>query len=93
MWEEDMETSVPPSPRVPTPPRKSPMLQGSEAEDSPLDDWYSQSSEDSIDENPPQDLDICKDKLLGPAMDISIPGGHSDVSVALVIPPEEDNLL
>ena len=70
-----------------------PMLQGSETEDGPLDDRDSQSSEDSTDENPPQNLDVDKDELLGPATDVSIPGGHSDDSVTLVIPPGEDNLL
>ena len=34
-WEEDMETGMPPSPRVPTPPEESPMLQGSKAGDTP----------------------------------------------------------
>ena len=29
-WEEDMETGTPLSPTVPTPPKESPMLQGSE---------------------------------------------------------------
>ena len=38
-----------PSPTVPIPPEESPMLQGSETEDGPLDDWYSQTSEDSMD--------------------------------------------
>ena len=88
-----METGSPLSPAMPTPPRETPMLQGSDTEDGPLDDWDSQSSEDSTDENPPQNLDIDKDELLGPAMDVSIPGGHSDDLVTLVISPEEDNLL
>ena len=81
-----------PNPTVPVPPEESPMLQGSETEDGPPDDWYSQTSEDSMDVNPPQDLDIDEEELLGPVTDISVPGGHLDDSIALVIPPEEDNL-
>ena len=92
-WEEDMETGAPPSTRIPTPPGESPMLQGSKTEDVLPDDKYSQSSEDSTDDNPPWDSDINKDELLGPAMDVSIPGGHSNDSITLVIPLEEDNLL
>ena len=68
------------------------MVQGSEIEDGPLDDQYSQTSEDSADVNPPQDSDIDKEELLGPVTDISVPGGHLDDSIALVICPEEDNL-
>ena len=68
------------------------MLQGSETEDGPPDDQNSQTSEDSMDMNPPQDSDIDKEELLGPVTDISVPGGHLDDSIALVIPPEEDNL-
>ena len=62
-------------------------------QDGPPDDQDSQSSKESTDENPPQNLDVNEDELLGPAMDISIPERHSDDSVALVIPPEVDNLL
>ena len=87
-----METSVSPDPIVPKPPKESPMLQGSETEDGPPDDWNSQTSEDSMDMNPPQDSDIDEEELLGPATDVSVPGGHSDDSITLVIPPEEDNL-
>ena len=44
-----------------------------------------------MDVNPPWDSDIDKE-LLGPVTDISVPGGHSDDSITLVIPPGEDNL-
>ena len=33
-----MDTSTPSNPAVPVPPKESPMLQGSEMEDGPLDD-------------------------------------------------------
>ena len=36
--------------------------------------------------NPPWDSDIDEEELLGPVTDISVPRGHSDDSVALVIP-------
>ena len=88
---EDMETGMLPSPTVPILPKESPMLQGSETEDGPLDDQNSQTSEDSMDMIPPQDLNIDVE-LLGPVTDVSVPGGYSDDSIALVIPPEEDNL-
>ena len=65
------------------------MLQGSKTENGPLDDQYSQTSEVSTDVNPPQDLDIDKEELLGPVTDISVPGGHLDDSIALVIPQKK----
>ena len=64
------------------------MLQGSEVEDGPPDE----DSEDSADENPPWDSDVDEEELLGLATDVSAPGEHSDDLIALVIPPEEDNL-
>ena len=42
--------------------------------------------------NPPWDLDIDEEELLGPATDVSVPGRHSFDLINLVIPPEEDNL-
>ena len=90
--EEDMETSATPNPIVPEPPKESPTLQGSETEDGPPDDQNSQTSKDSTDMNPPQDSDIDEEELLGPATDVSVPGGYLDDSIALVVPPEEDNL-
>ena len=50
------------------------MLQGSETEDGLPDDQYSQTSEDSADENPPWDLDIDEEELLGSVTDVSVPG-------------------
>ena len=43
-------------------------------------------------ENPPQNLDLDEEELLGPVTDISVPGGHLDNSITLSVPPEEDNL-
>ena len=45
-----------------------------------------------VDQNPPHDWDLDEDELLGPATDVSIPGGHSDDSVALVVSPKDDDL-
>ena len=90
--EEDMETSIPPDPIVHEPPKESLMLQGSETEDGPPDDQNSQTSKDSTDMNPHQDLDIDEEELLGPVTDVSVPGGHLDDLIALVVHSEEENL-
>ena len=86
--EEEMDTSTSSNPIVPIPPKESLMLQGSKVGDGPPDE----DSEDSADENPPQDTNIDEEELLGLATDVSVSGGHLDNSIALVIPPEEDNL-
>ena len=41
---------------------------------------------------PPWDSDINEDELLGANTDVSIPGGHLDDLVALVVPLGEDIL-
>ena len=56
------------------------------------DDHCSHTSEESTNQNLPHDSDPDEDELLGPVTDISVPGGHSDNSIALVISPGEDNL-
>ena len=56
------------------------------------DDRRSHVLEESTDQNPPHNLDLDEDKLLGPATDVSVPGGHSDDSVALVVSPKDDDL-
>ena len=56
------------------------------------EDHHSQMSEESTDQNLPHDSDPDEDELLGPLADISIPGGHSDDSIALVISPGDDDL-
>ena len=45
-----------------------------------------------MDQNPPHDSDLDEDELLGPATDVSIPGGHLDDSVALMVSPKDDDL-
>ena len=48
--------------------------------------------EESTDQNLPHNSDPNEDELLGPVTDISIPGGYSDDSIALVISLGEDDL-
>ena len=66
------------------------MLEDLEAGDH--EDHCSQMSEESTNQNLPYDSDPDKDELLGPPTNVSVPGGHSDDSIALVISPREDNL-
>ena len=56
------------------------------------EDHHSHMSEESTDQNPPHNSDLDEDELLGPPADISIPRGHSDDSVALVVSPGDDDL-
>ena len=56
------------------------------------EDRCSQTSEESTNQNLPHDSDPDEDELLGLPTNISIPGGHSDDSIALVISLGEDNL-
>ena len=56
------------------------------------EDHHSQTSEESTDQNPPHDLDPDEDELLGLPADISIPRGHSNDSIALVVSPGDDDL-
>ena len=88
--EENMETDEPPNIEAPapTPDKAVPGTSEPEAED----DRRSHVSEESTDQNPPHDSDLDEDELLGPATDVSIPGGHSDDSVALVVSPKDDDL-
>ena len=88
--EENMETDEPPNVEAPapTPDKAVPETSEPEAED----DRRSHVSEESTDQNPPHDSDLDEDELLGPATDVSIPGGHLDESVALVVSPKDDDL-
>ena len=52
----------------------------------------SQMSEESSDQNPPHNSDLNEDELLGTIADISVPGAHSDDSIALIVSPGEDDL-
>ena len=85
-----METDVPLDSATPMPLKEKAMLEDLEARDH--EDHCSQMSEESTNQNPPHNSDPDKDKLLGPPTDISVPGGHSDDSIALVISPGEDDL-
>ena len=88
--EESMETDAPLDSATPTPLKEKAMSEDLEARDH--EDHCSQMSDESTDQNLPQDSNPDEDKLLGPPTNISIPGGHSDDSIALVISPGEDNL-
>ena len=88
--EECMETDAPQDSAKPAPPLEKAMLENLEAEVE--EDHHGQTSEESTDQNPPHDSDPDEDKLLGPPADISIPGGHSDDSIALIVSPGDDDL-
>ena len=66
------------------------ILEDLEARDD--EDHCSQTSEESTNQNLPHNSDPDEDKLLGPPTNISIPRGHSDDSIALVISLGDDNL-
>ena len=87
---ENMETDEPPNINAPAPiPDKAvPETSEPEAEE----DRQSHVSEESTDQNLPHDSDLDEDKLLGPATDVFVPGGHSDDSVALVVSLKDDDL-
>ena len=88
--EENMEMDEPPNIDAPTPIPDKAFLESSEPEAE--DDHHSHASEESTDQNPPHNSDLDEDELLGPLADISIPRGHSDDSVALVVSPGDDDL-
>ena len=56
------------------------------------EDCHSHTSEESTDQNPPHNLDLNEDELLGPLADISILRGHSNDSMALMVSPGDDDL-
>ena len=88
--EESMETDAPLDSAAPALLKEKAILEDLEAE---VDkDHCTQTSEESTDQNPPHDSDPDEDELLGPLADISIPGGHSDDSITLVISPGDDDL-
>ena len=88
--EEDMETDVPAGSTAPVPPKESLRCESIEARDP--DDWCSQMSEESMDQNPPYDSDLDEDELLGVVTNLSVLGGHLDNSIALGICLGEDDL-
>ena len=88
--EESMETDEPSNADAPAPLPDKAFLQSSEAEAE--DDHHSHALEESTDQNPPHNSDLDEDELLGLVTNVSIPGGHSDDSVALVVSPKDDDL-
>ena len=88
--EESMETDEPSNIGAPAPLLDKAFPEGSKAEAE--DDHHSHASEESTDQNPPHDSDLDEDELLGPPADISIPGGHSDDSVALMVSLGDNDL-
>ena len=79
-----MDTGAPASSMAPVPLKEMPMWESFEA--GVPDDHCSQISEESTDQNPPYDLDLNKDELMGTVTNLSIPRGHSDDSIILIIP-------
>ena len=88
--EESMETDAPLDSAAPTPLKEKAMSEDLEARNH--EDHCSQMSEESTDQNPPHNSNPDEDKLLGLPTDISIPRGHSNDSIALVISPGDDDL-
>ena len=88
--EEGMETEALLDSAAPMPLKEKAMSEDLEAGDH--EDCCSQMSEESTDQNLPHDSDPDEDELLVPPTDISVPRGHSDDSIALVISLGEDDL-
>ena len=88
--EESMEMDEPSNIDAPAPLPDKAFLETSEVKAE--DDRHSHASEESMDQNPPHDLDLEEDELLGLVTNVSIPGGHSDDSVALAISPKDNDL-
>ena len=88
--EESMETDVPLDSAAPMPLKEKAMSEDFEARDP--DDHCSHMSEESTDQNPPHNSNPDEDELLGLVTNISVPGGHSDDSVALIVSLGEDDL-
>ena len=88
--EESMETDAPLDSATPTHLLEKAMPEDLDTEVE--EDCHSQMLEESTDQNPPHDSDPDEDELLGPPADISIPRGHSDDSIALMVSPGDDDL-
>ena len=88
--EDSMETDTPLDSAAPALLKEKAISEDLEAE--VKEDRCSQTSEESTDQNPPHDSDPDEDKLVGPPADISVHGGHSDDSIALVVSPGDDDL-
>ena len=88
--EESMETDAPLDSTTPTPLKEKVISEDLKAEVE--EDRRSQMSEESTDQNHPHDSEPDEDKLLGPPADISVPRGHSNDSIALVVSLGDDDL-
>ena len=88
--EESMDIGAPASSTAPMPLKETPMWESFEARNP--DDHCSHMSEESMDQNPPHDLDLNEDELLETITNLSIPRGHSDDSITLIVSPGEDDL-
>ena len=88
--EESMEMDEPSNIAMPALLPEKAFPEGLEAEAE--EDRHSHTSEESTDQNPPHDSDLDEDELLGLLADISIPGGHSDDSIALMVSLGDDDL-
>ena len=84
--EESMEMDEPADSGSPAVLPEKAFPEGPEAEAD--EDHHSHTTEESTD----QDSDLDEDELLGPLADISVPGGHSNDSVALIVSPGDDDL-
>ena len=88
--EESMETDAPLDSATPTLLKEKAIPEDFKAE---VDEYRcSQTSEESTDQNPPHDSDPDKDELLGLPVNISVPRGHSDNSITLIISLGDDDL-
>ena len=85
-----METDAPLDSATPALLMERAILEDLEAEVD--EDHRSQTSEESTDQNPPHNSNPDEDKLLRPPANISVPRGHSDDSITLVISLGDDDL-
>ena len=88
--EESMETDAPLDSAAPTLLKEKAIPEDLKAKVD--EDRHSQMSEESTDQNPPHDSNPDEDELLGLPANISIPGGHSNDSITLVVSPGDDDL-
>ena len=88
--EESMETDAPLDSAAPTLLKEKAIPEDLKAEVD--EDHRSQTSEESTDQNPPHDSNPDEDELLGLPADISIPRGHSNDSITLIISLGDDDL-
>ena len=84
-----METDAPLDSATPAPLEEKAVPEDLKAEVN--EDHCSQTSEESTDQNLPHDSDPDEDELLGLPANISIPGGHSNDSITLIISPGDDD--